>query len=155
MISLLKGESTLEGVGSDISKQAILVARENAVSNEVKASWVTGNMFEKTDGCFDMIVSNPPYIRSKDMGSLMPEIRDFEPPNALDGGEDGLSFYRILAKDGKGHLKEGGTIAMEIGADQGDDVYGIFEDEGYKDIEIVMDLAGHDRVVLARRGNEK
>ena len=103
-------------------------------------------LFEK----YDIIVSNPPYIRPDVIKTLEPEVREHDPWLALDGGEDGLSFYRILAKEGKKYLNSQGMIFMEIGYDQGQAVKEIFESEGFVDIVIKKDLCKNDRVVIGR-----
>ena len=111
------------------------------------------NMFSAlgTDRTFDVIVSNPPYIPSRVIEGLAPEVRDHEPRIALDGSEDGLTFYRILAEEARNHLAEGGSIYMEIGYDQSEAVEGLFRSGGYRDVRTFQDLAGQDRVVRARR----
>lgn len=148
LITLLKECAGCSGLGVDISKQAILVAKENAKELQVSASWLKSDMFEEVDGKFDRIISNPPYIRSLDLLTLEPEVKDFEPVSALDGKEDGLFFYRILAKESRNYLKEDGILYLEIGYDQGADVSKMLEENGYKEVMIIKDLAGLDRVVL-------
>ena len=106
-------------------------------------------MFENVTGNYDLIVSNPPYIPRDIIDTLEPEVKDFEPRAALDGGVSGLDFYHILAEGGKKHLKRGGIFYMEIGYDQGPSVKALFEEEGYKNVEVLKDLAGLDRVVRA------
>lgn len=107
--------------------------------------------FEK----FDVIVSNPPYIRSKDIEELEPEVRDFEPRMALDGTEDGLHFYRRIAGECVPYLKKGGSIYLEIGCDQGEDVKEIFKDAGFCELTVIKDLAGKDRVVKGKWTGDK
>ena len=102
--------------------------------------------FEK----FDVIVSNPPYIRSSDIEELEPEVRDFEPRIALDGTEDGLHFYRRIADECRPFLREGGSIYLEIGFDQAKDVREIFEASGFSELKVIKDLAGKDRVVKGK-----
>ena len=142
-------------VGCDISHEALSVARENAVKNNADVSFYEGDLFgalpAELKGSFDIITANPPYIRTADIAELMPEVKDHEPLGALDGGADGLIFYRRIADEACGWLKEDGRIYMEIGFDQAEDVSGIFTRKGYKDIEVVKDLAGLDRVVTVRR----
>ena len=103
------------------------------------------------DRTFDIIVSNPPYIPSRVIEDLEPEVRDHEPRIALDGSADGLTFYRILAEEGQNHLTKGGSIYMEIGYDQSEAVEGLFVSGGYRDVRTFKDLAGQDRVVRAVR----
>lgn len=139
----------------DISSEALAVARGNA--GRLLGSYIGSFELLKSDmfdglgegRVFDVIVSNPPYIPSPVIDSLEPEVRDHEPRLALDGTEDGLKFYRILAAEGKRHLAEGGSIYMEIGYDQAADVEAIFRDAGYGDVRTVKDMAGLDRVVRA------
>ena len=103
----------------------------------------------ETDRTFDVIVSNPPYIPSRVIEGLEPEVRDHEPRIALDGSGDGLAFYRILAEEARDHLAKGGSIYMEIGYDQSEAVEGLFRSGGYRDVRTFKDLAGQDRVVRA------
>lgn len=139
----------------DISKEALKVAEENAggLLGEYKGSFrlLESDMFSglKHEDSFDVIVSNPPYIPTKVIEGLEPEVRDFEPRLALDGTEDGLFFYRILASQCREHLKPGGCVYLEIGSEQSDAVQALFAGAGYKDIRTIKDLAGLDRVVRA------
>ena len=148
LLSLMKN-ADISGYGADKSKQALLVARENAIKNHISASWICSDMFEKITGIYDMIVCNPPYIPTSDISDLMPEVRDFEPQAALDGGGDGLDFYRILAKESPNYLKRGGKILCEIGYDQASCVIALFKENGFDNISVIRDLSGHDRVVKA------
>jgi release factor glutamine methyltransferase len=100
-----------------------------------------------------MIVSNPPYIRTDVCGELDPEVKDHEPMMALDGREDGLYFERKIAEDARAFLKKGAWIFMEIGYDQGDAMRGILQECGYRDVRIVRDLGGNDRVAMGRTGD--
>ena len=118
LISVLKNAPELTGMGSDISKAALLVAKENAKLHEVDAEWVRSDLFDNITETFDVIMANPPYIPTGEILSLMPEVRDFEPENALDGGADGLDFYRKIAGQVKDYLNPGGYFYMEIGYDQ-------------------------------------
>lgn len=139
-------------VGADISNAALEVAERNRVRlGAENVNFVQSDMFGQIADSFDMIISNPPYIRTGDIDSLMSEVRDCEPRLALDGHEDGLFFYRILAKEGCAHLKSGGRIMMEIGFDQADCVCALLESNDYADIRVIKDLAGLDRVVCGRR----
>ena len=133
----------------DISKGALETAKENNAINQAEVSFIESNMFENVKKTYDIIVSNPPYIPTKVVDGLMAEVVEFEPRLALDGMEDGLYFYRILAKEGKAHLKPGGRIYLEIGHDQGETVPAILEEEGFGQIEVRKDLAGNDRCVRA------
>ena len=149
IISLKKLEETAECTGADISKKALEVAQKNAASNEAEVYFKESDMFEKINGKYDIIVSNPPYIRPDVIKTLEPEVREHDPMLALDGGEDGLMFYRILAKEGKKHLAGPGMMFMEIGHDQGRAVKEIFENEGFKEVVVKKDLCENDRVVMA------
>lgn len=147
----------IKGIGIDISQEALKVAEKNAVQNglEQNLQWISGNLLEslplKADFLFDVIVSNPPYIPTKEIYGLMREVRDYEPRLALDGGEDGLFFYRKIVAEAKNHLKKGGFLFFEIGYDQGYGVSEFMKEQGYHEIEIRKDLAGLDRVVLGRK----
>ena len=102
---------------------------------------------------FDIVVSNPPYIKKKDMESLMPDVRDYEPHTALCGGDDGLDFYRKITEDAVGKINRGGYIFYEIGYDEAEDVSDILRQNGFEDINVIKDLGGLDRVVSARKGD--
>ena len=138
---------------SDISEDALSVARENIKLNEVGdiVKAVRGDLFSPFKKLFrkqkfDMILSNPPYVKSGDIVTLQKEIREHEPMNALDGGEDGLDFYRRIAEEAPSYLTSGGVILMEIGDSQGEEVREIFR--GWK-TQVLQDLGGRDRVVFA------
>lgn len=139
----------------DLSPEALAVARRNnQVLCDGRVHLIQSNLFESlpdTKG-FDIIVSNPPYIRSEEIEKLMPEVRDHEPRMALDGMEDGLYFYRELAKKSRHFLKPGGRILFEIGYDQGEAVSDILADFQYTEIAVMKDLAGLDRVITASLG---
>ena len=142
---------------SDVSKAALEVARKNAgklgVSKNIK--FAEGDMFALFDGRFkkkkfDLIVSNPPYIESDVIPTLQTEVKDHEPMSALDGGDDGLDFYRIIAGEAGGFLKKRGILFLEIGCDQGNAVRELLtEAGGYSDIRCLKDLAGRDRIIYA------
>ncbi len=151
LISLLHYSNDCKGVGVDISPKALEIARENANALLTEASdciqFVESNLFENVTGQFDMIVSNPPYICSKVIETLMPEVREHEPMNALDGMEDGLYFYRRIVEDCEAHLVPGGMLMFEIGHDQGEAVSALMTDADYLEVEVLKDYAGLDRVV--------
>ena len=151
LISLLKLGPDLEGTGSYLSEKALEIAAENAEMNKVEVSFVQSDLFSRIPGTFDMIVSNPPYIVSSVIGSLMEEVRDHEPLMALDGGTDGLDFYRRIVPESVDHLNPGGWLIVEIGYDQGDLVRSMFIDHQYEDVDVIRDLGGNDRVVLGRK----
>jgi release factor glutamine methyltransferase len=149
-ISILHNVKGAEGLATDISKQALLVAKENARLNGVKLMFERSDLFDNVSGTFDVIVSNPPYIRSGEIPKLMPEVRSFEPREALDGGEDGLVFYRRIIDSAKKYMNPQGHILCEIGFDQGQEVSSLLEDAGFGDVRVVKDLAHNDRVVCGR-----
>ena len=137
---------------SDISEKALDTAKRNAGRQNVEVDFIHSDLFEniEQDSKFDVIVSNPPYIRTEDIPSLMPEVREFEPLTALDGDVDCLRFYRRIIEEGKDYLQTGGVLLFEIGCDQGAEVRLLLEERGYTEIEVMKDLAGLDRVVTAR-----
>ncbi len=142
----------------DISEDALIIAHENhsvldasGGLNGGSAEFIAGDMFSAVPGRkFDVIISNPPYIRTDVIETLMPEVRDHDPRIALDGGADGLAFYRRIAESAREHLNSGGFAAVEIGYDQAEDVAKIFEDAGFSRIETVKDYGGNDRVIVVR-----
>ena len=147
---------------ADLSADALEVAKMNAEQNGARIRFVQSDLFDafrkKTeDGKiapeaaerFDLITCNPPYIRSGDMAGLQPEVRDNEPSMALDGGEDGLDFYRRLAAEAGQFLNPGGCVCFEIGFDQAADVTALLENAGFEEVRVLKDLAGLDRVVTA------
>lgn len=137
---------------ADISEEALKTAHNNAVKNDINTiNFIKSDMLDNIDENYDVIVSNPPYIRTMDINGLDREVRKWEPNLALDGHEDGLFFYHILAKEGMKHLNDGGILIMEIGYDQAEDVSSIMEQNKYADIQVIKDLAGLDRVVCGRR----
>lgn len=148
LISILKNVVDVEGHGCDISKQALNVAKENAKLNNVNAMFERSDLFETVTDTFDVIVSNPPYIPTEVIGGLMPEVAVYEPVQALDGKEDGLHFYRRIVADASKHLNPGGKLLFEIGHDQGEAVSKLMLNAGYKDVKVIKDLAGNDRVVI-------
>lgn len=154
LISLLHYSNDCVGVGVDLSEAALKVAAHNAavlgsngITDAMDITFLQSNLFEKVDGKFDIIVSNPPYIKTEVIKTLMPEVRNFEPMMALDGTEDGLYFYRRIIADAKKHLTRGGQLFFEIGYDQGREVSDLMRENGYVDVEVAKDLAGLDRVV--------
>ena len=152
----------VDAVLADISQEALAVAAANATAllaaetagpeqaSVKKPQIIQTDLFSAIHDTFDMIVSNPPYIKSAVIGTLMEEVRDHEPLLALDGREDGLYFYREIIRQAGGYLRDGGYLLFEIGYDQGDDLRKILVDAGYTQIQVVKDLAGLDRVVIAR-----
>lgn len=137
---------------SDYSVKALNIARHNAKNHGLDIRFFAGNWFaplsQKSEkACFDLIVSNPPYIPTADIETLQTEIRNFEPRLALDGGKDGLDAIRHIIENAKNHLVPGGSLMLEIGYDQKDRVFAIAEKCGYKDMRCIKDYSGHDRVV--------
>ena len=155
LLSLLKLVPGLTGTGVDISGEALKVAVENGKRLQTEASFLESDLFEKVEGSFGLIVSNPPYIPKEDIAGLMTEVKDFEPLSALDGGADGLDFYRAIVAEGRAWLKEGGWLFFEIGYDQGEALRTLLADFGYTEIGIRQDLAGLDRVAFGRYTGKK
>lgn len=151
-ISLAKICSNIRVTASDISAAAIKVASENAAALRTKVKFVEGDMFKPHEGKkFDMIVSNPPYIRSAMIEILQEEVKSHEPRGALDGGRDGLDFYRVIVDQAADYLKPDGFLMLEIGHDQGEDLRKMLKDDGrYTPAEVIKDLPGKDRVVKCR-----
>ena len=149
IISILYNVSDAKGYAADISKQAINIAKENAKIHEVPVLFERSDLFENISGTYDVIVSNPPYIPTDVIPELMPEVKEFEPVEALDGKEDGLFFYRKIVKEAKNYLQPGGWLLFEIGYLQGSAVTSLLEECGYQNITVKKDLAGLDRIVLA------
>ena len=149
LISLLKYMNDCKGIGTDISYEALEVAKQNAKRLEVESTFIQSNMFDNIseNEKFDLIVSNPPYIRSDVIPTLMEEVRAFEPVLALDGDEDGLKFYRIIIEKSRKYLNRSGKLFFEIGYDQGESVKNLMEAAGFKDVTVVKDFSGLDRVV--------
>lgn len=150
LISVLKNSKDTTGCGYDISKQAINVAKENAKWNDVAADFEKSDLFENATGTYDMILSNPPYIRTDEIMKLMPEVTEFEPVQALDGKEDGLYFYRRIIKECRDFLNPGAYLIFEIGYDQGKEVSEMMEYAGFSGVAVIKDLAHNDRVVIGR-----
>lgn len=152
-ISILHHMKNAKGVLADISEIAYKISQENAFRTGVSPRCIIlkGDLFEPLGEMkFDLIVSNPPYIKTCEIDDLMCGVKDFEPHLALDGGTDGLNFYRKITIESKEYLNAGGILAFEIGYDQGNDVEKIMSKSGYEEIKLVKDLAGHDRCVIGR-----
>ncbi len=141
-------DKSITVIGADISEGALEVARENARLNKANVNFVKSDLFENVRGRFNVITANPPYVRSEEISSLPRDVRDFEPRIALDGGRDGLDFYRRIAADAARYLVRGGMLILECGEDQAQDIVKIFQTETRCDFAMVVkDLAGVDRVV--------
>lgn len=150
LLSLLHYSNDCEGTGVDISKEARQVAALNAELLGIKADFLKSDLYEKVTGKFDLLVSNPPYIERKVIPTLMEEVREYDPYIALDGGEDGLDFYRRIIGGAQDYLKRGGQILMEIGSGQAQAVSELLREAGFKEIDVCRDFAGLDRVVSGR-----
>ena len=154
LLSVLAERPGAKGLGVDVSEEALAVARDNAANLGLaprtallRGDWTAG----LGDGLFDLVVSNPPYIPTADIETLMPEVRDYEPRLALDGGADGLDAYRLLAPEILRVLKPGGHFLVEIGYDQAQQVMALFRHAGALEVSVTQDLALRDRVVSGRK----
>ena len=150
LLAILAERPAAKGLGTDVSDEALAVARENAANLDLDhraaflhASWADG----LEDESFELVVSNPPYVATAVIETLEPEVRDHDPRLALDGGPDGLDAYRALAPEVLRVLKPGGVFAVEIGHDQAGPVAGLFREAGAREVRVLPDLAGRDRVV--------
>lgn len=151
-ISLAKYIENSKVTMSDLSKKALEIANKNAIKNEVKdrCSFINSDMFENINEKYDIIVSNPPYIKTEVINTLSKEVQN-EPSLALDGGEDGLRFYRIIANNAWKYLNKNGILALEIGYDQNDDVIKLLMATGkYRDIYSKKDLSNNDRIIVGK-----
>ncbi len=145
-LSLLDQLPQLRAVGVDISAGALATARENAVLSNVSSRFaaLSSNWFSELTGSYDMIISNPPYIRTGDIAQLQREVVLHDPVRALDGGPDGLEPYRIIADHAAGYLRPGGVVALEIGAGQRQDIEAIFNARNFVMSGVRQDFGGHD-----------
>lgn len=154
-VSILAEVPGARGVATDLSAEALVVAAANARRHgaDGRLDLRRGDWFAPLAGNerFDLLLSNPPYVGSGDIEMLAPEVARHDPRLALDGGPDGLDAYRAIAAGAAAHLRPGGRVAVEIGAGQADAVAALFADAGLADIERRRDLAGRDRVIIARR----
>lgn len=156
-ISLARLIADAEVTGTDVSEEALEVAKENGRTLQVsgRLNWLKGDLYEALGDdttAFDVIVSNPPYIAPSVIEELEPNVREYEPRGALDGGDDGLAFYPVLITGSLCRLRTKGLLAFEIGWDQGASVSEMIrESGGFLEPEVIRDLAGKDRVVLAVR----
>lgn len=158
LLSLLYYSNDCTGLGVDISEEALQTARQNEEKinakkkeegqKELSADFVQSDLFEKLNPKrFDIIVSNPPYIKRDVIDTLMPEVKEYEPLLALNGKEDGLYFYREILKRAGNYLTRGGGLFFEIGYDQGPAVQELMAAAGFAEVEVLQDFAGLDRVV--------
>lgn len=153
ILSLSKENVINTGLGADKSDKALEVARKNCSNlGTLNVDFVQSDLFSNinTGKKFDIIVSNPPYIRTDVIGTLQDEVRLHDPMIALDGGDDGLDFYRVITTESVKYIKKAGFLLYEIGHDQADEVSEIMRDAGYSEITVIKDLAGFDRVVKGR-----
>ncbi len=165
LLSLLKYSNECEGIGVDISEKALEVARENAARLRLSAAFLAGDLFAPLESLeaertvrggrhgvlFDMVVANPPYIETGVIAALMPEVRAHEPLAALDGGEDGLSFYRRITTQAPAYMQRGAYLFFEIGCGQAQAVTALMQETGFGGIEVLRDYAGLDRVVYGTK----
>lgn len=150
-VSLQKLGDPLLCHGVDISEAALAVAGKNAENLDADVQLWQSDLLEQVEEKYDIIVSNPPYIPPDVISELMPEVREHEPRIALDGGRDGLDFYRRLATEARDHLERNGRLYLEIGYDQGAAVADLLQQQAYQEIRIHQDLTGKDRVISAVR----
>lgn len=158
-LALAKEFPEAEIYGTDTSEVAIEYAVENAVINDVRnVTFLKGSLFEPLRSTaqilpvvFDLIVSNPPYIKRDDMKHLQPEIRAWEPAEALDGGEDGLDYYRIMIPEARFYLRENGSLILEIGVGPAKDIKEMAGNAGFRSVSLVNDYAGIERILIAKK----
>ena len=162
LISLLLERQDARGAGVDVSPEALEVAKENAslLKVENRADFLESDLFSapyfcekggKEGGNYDILISNPPYIATEEIETLMEEVRLHDPRKALDGMEDGLYFYRKITKEAGKYLKPGGGLLYEIGCTQGEAVSEMLRNAGFEKVQVVKDLPGLDRVVMGQK----
>ncbi len=153
LTTLLSERPGATGVGTDVSQPALDIAARNLARHGAgdRATLILSDWFERVEGQFDLIVSNPPYIAETEMPELAPEVREWEPHLALTPGGDGLAAYRAITQAAQAHLTPGGRLLVEIGYAQGPAVYRIFDDAGLDPVLLHTDINGHDRVVGGHR----
>lgn len=147
-VSLKKLGGYSQVAASDLSDKAIGLAMRNASINDAEIRLIKSDLFKDIEGSFDVIVSNPPYIPTEEIETLSPEVRDHDPRLALDGGSDGLDIYRRIVSECGDVLNTGGRLYMEIGFDQAVAVGALMKEADFRDIEVIKDLAGKDRVIF-------
>lgn len=148
-ISIAK-RSASDVTAADISKKALKIAKRNAKNLKANVNFVLSDLFHMIDGRFDLIVSNPPYIKTQDILTLPVEVRDHDPLTALDGGLDGLHFYKKIAANAHKFMTKDAHLVLEIGYNQAKDVVKLLKKENYTDINVIKDYGGNDRVVTAK-----
>ncbi len=152
ILSLLKMYKNASGLAVDISEKALKVARQNAENLKINnIKFLKNNWNDNIEDKFDIIISNPPYIPTKEIKELEPEVNKFNPLLALDGGEDGLNCYRYLAKSLEKNLKENTKIFLEIGKNQEKDIEKIFNENGYELLKMYKDLAEINRILCFKK----
>ncbi len=152
LLSLLHYSNGCRGVGADISINALDTAKHNAKNLQImNVEFIQSDLFKEVEGKYDIIVSNPPYIKTDVLSSLMEEVRDYEPLDALDGKESGLFFYEELIKEAPQYLNGGGYLFFEIGYDQAEPVVEKMKSNGFKEVTVLKDYAGLNRVVHGHR----
>ncbi|WP_417458400.1 peptide chain release factor N(5)-glutamine methyltransferase [Kordiimonas sp.] len=154
LLSLLHERADASGVGVDVNAGAVTLAQNNAqkLGLSGRAQVIESNWFEHVPtGQFDLITSNPPYIPAADIEGLMQDVRDYEPMSALDGGDDGLTAYRLITESAQGFMEPGGYLAVEIGIAQSEDVSRLFVAAGFEDVTARKDLAGINRVIIGKK----
>ena len=148
LLSLLKYSNHCKGVGVDISAEALKVASKNAELLQLEPVFLLSDLLEQIQGTFDIMVSNPPYIRTEVIKELQDEVKLYEPHLALDGKEDGLFFYRKIIDQSLLHLRGGGYLFFEIGHDQGKEVSELMKAAGFQNVQVEKDYAKLDRIVF-------
>lgn len=149
-ITLAKKLPTAKVIAIDLSVNALALAKENAITHGVNVSFLEGDLLSPLKEKVDLIVSNPPYIPTADLAGLDPDVKDWEPVGALDGGNDGLDYIRRLIKDAPAHLNPGGKLMFEFGFGQAATIRQLFSiNPNYKDIIIINDYAGIPRICSA------
>jgi len=146
-VSIAKNAPACHVTAIEKSPDAFEFLKKNIALNQVDIQPILGDITTDIDGTYDLVVSNPPYIKSSIIPTLQPEVQH-EPSMALDGGEDGLFFYRTIAEKWSHHVKNNGKIMVEIGYDQSEEVCKIFESAGMSDIQTIKDYSGNDRVII-------
>lgn len=148
----LNKKTNLNVTALDYSDEALMLAKENIEKTNSTVELIKSDMFNNLDDRkFDIIVSNPPYIKSAEIETLQREVREFEPRMALDGGEDGLDFYRVIAKNALKYLNENGIVAVEVGYNQANLVKTLFEENNFVEVEIINDMLGVERIVIGKK----
>ena len=155
ILTLLHFLKDCRGTAVDLSEKALAVAKQNAEKLGKECTFIHSDLFEHIVGRYDVIISNPPYIATKEIEALEPEVREHEPMMALDGKEDGLYFYRKIVSASRDYLNHEGWLLFEIGHDQGEALSEMMKSEGYCQIQVIKDLAGLDRVVIGKLMQEE